>query len=111
MNREQEDNQDHKTSAPPSGIPRDSTGKEVDVGMKSDGATRNAKRPIGEDDQTEEREKKVLVAAPEQGTKISRGPEDADRGGVRNKMNTDLNQMDQEGTEKDIKSEVLMRKT
>ena len=52
-NREQEENQDHKTSASSSGIPRDSTGKGVDVGMKRDGATRNAKRPIGQHDQTE----------------------------------------------------------
>ena len=80
LNREQEDNQDHNTSASSSGIPRDSTGKGIDVGMTNDGATRDAKRPIGEDGQTEERENKVLVAAPEQGTKSSRGLEDADRG-------------------------------
>ena len=96
-NREQEENHDHNASASSSGIPRDSSGKAMDTEVKGSEASRNAKRTISDEGQTEESEKKVLDAAPEQGLNRARGPGDDGQGGSRNSMSTDLNQVDQEG--------------
>ena len=64
---------DQNAASSSSGIQRDSTGTPMDTKMQEDEAQRNNKRSSSDESGAQEREKKVLVTAPEQGTKKTQG--------------------------------------
>ena len=100
---------DQNAASSSSGIQRDSSGKPIDTKMQADGTQRNNKISSSYESGAQEREKKVLVTAPEQGTKRPRGDDEDDRVGIRNKMDTGVNHVECEGMEQDVKGESLMR--
>ena len=63
----------HQAAASSSGMQGDSSGKPLDTKMQEEETRRNNKRSSSDESSAQERETKVLVTAPEQGTKKTKG--------------------------------------
>ena len=100
---------DQSAKSSSSGIRRDSAGRAIDNKMQEDEAQRNNKRPSNEESGAQEREKKVLATAPDQGIKRPRDDDD-DIYGTRSKMDVGVNQVECEEREQYVKNESLMKK-